>query len=184
MCLKRIFKNEEPDPVPTVPPPPVEPTPTLPTYKRWSVAGHYLIKKLEKMGMKTFPSAKQINNMKLDEKYTYTNLDGWAEVIPHLITKSDLYRKNIFDCEDYAVEAQSICAKNYGLNAVRLCVGTIPSSTDPNKPAGHGFNILFYGDDKGVEGVLLFEPNAGFAWAGNAFEIGENDYQPVAVFIN
>ena len=54
MCLKRIFKKEEPDPIPTVPPPPVEPTPTLPTYKRWSVAGHYLIKKLEKMGMKTF----------------------------------------------------------------------------------------------------------------------------------
>jgi len=150
-----------------------QPVVHTPTFNKWGIQRYALVQKLKELGIGTFPKT---SDFVLDNWYYYTDLEGWAKILPDLVLNSGLYRTNIFDCEDYGLKAQIECADRYGLNAMRLCIGEVPEG-------GHGFNLLFYGGASGIEGALLFEPNGGFEWGGNAFEIGENGYVPKMVFI-
>ena len=105
-----------------------------------------------------------------DNKYFYTDANGWAKVIPHLVLKSDLYKPEKFDCEDYAMKAQVACAELFGLNALRYVYGDSPQGR-------HGYCIFW-------DGVVftLFEPNEGFS-GGSVFPVGENGYIPLKVLL-
>jgi hypothetical protein len=109
-----------------------------------------------------------------DYWYYHTDVEGWAEILPHLVIKSRLYKPDKFDCEDYALKAQTMCTELFGLNTLRYTYGRMPLGA-------HGFNSFWTGDR-----FMLFEPNEGF-WdylSGNlVFEVGENDYIPEAVLI-
>ena len=138
----------------------------LPSYTKYKIARAVLVKQLEGLGIMTFPQG-----ITLDRFYYYTNLEGWGKIFHDLTFNSNLYKKDVFDCEDYALKAQTTCAERYGLNAFRLCIGDIPGGK-------HGFNI-FYSE----AGFMLWEPNSGFSCSGQPFEIGENDYKPEIVLI-
>lgn len=150
-----------------------QPIQHIPSFKRWGVPQGYLVHELHKVSVEPII---ETDDFVLDRLYYYTNMEGWSKVLPDLLLRSGLYRENIFDCEDYALKAQIECALRYGLNAMRLCIGRIPQGM-------HGFDIFPYGNERGIEGFMLFEPNDGFEWAGNAFDIGENGYQPLYVFL-
>lgn len=107
----------------------------------------------------------------LDWQYYHTDLEGWNEVLFNLIFKSNLYKQDKFDCENYALKAMNTCAERYGLNTLAVVIGDIPQGR-------HGFNILYYGD-----GFMLWEPNDGFPFSGSLFEIGDYGYQPELVLI-
>jgi len=100
----------------------------------------------------------------LDSHYYYTDLEGWGKVLWDLVFNSNLYKPDQFDCDNYALKAMSRCAEIYGMNTLAMVIGDIPSGR-------HAFNMLFHGD-----GFMLWEPNAGFPYAGIPFEIGENGY--------
>ena len=100
----------------------------------------------------------------LDSWYYYTDLEGWGKVLWDLAFNSNLYKSDSFDCDNYAFKAMSRCAEIYGLNTLAVVIGDIPQGR-------HAFNMLFHGD-----GFMLWEPNAGFSYAGTPFEIGENGY--------
>ena len=106
----------------------------------------------------------------LDSLYYYTDLDGWAKILPDLCFKSDLYKPDKFDCDNYALKAQTICAERYGLNTLGTVIGSVPRGR-------HAFNMLYFG-----EGFMFFEPNLGFVIDG-AFEIGEHGYIPDSILI-
>jgi hypothetical protein len=144
--------------------------PDLPEYNNWGVQRSYLVNQL------TDIDPINLDGLLIDTWYFYTDLGGWSLILPDLLIESDLYRTNRFDCEDYAMKAAGICAERYGLNSFRLVIGTINGN-------GHGFNIFPYGDETGIQGWLLWEPNDGYEWAGNAFEIGENGYSPRLILI-
>jgi len=144
-----------------------------PSFKRYGVQQSYLAGELKKLSLHCFPVT---DDYVLDAWYYYTNLKGWAKILPDLVSHSNLYKSNVFDCEDYALKAQVECALRYGLNSFRMCIGNMPQGM-------HGFNIFPYGDETGIQGFMLFEPNDGFDWAGNAFKIGDNGYVPMDVFI-
>ena len=142
-----------------------------PKISKWSIQRQWPVEYLKGRGIEVWPE-----KFILDNYYYYTNLEGWGKILYDLVFKSSLYKTDIFDCEDFAMKAQVVCAERYGLNALRFCIGTMPLGT-------HGFNILFHGDEDGIDGVLLWEPNAGFECSGEAFDIGEYEYQPIVVLI-
>lgn len=108
-----------------------------------------------------------------DNWYYYTDREGWAVLVSHLLFKSSLYVPEKFDCEDYALRAMLTCAELFGLNTCRYIYGDSPWGR-------HGYNSLFYGD-----GFLLLEPNAGFQGQLDSpmFEWKENGYIPISAFI-
>lgn len=107
----------------------------------------------------------------LDWYYYYTDFEGWGKVIRDLVFKSNLYKKDKFDCENFALKAMTLCAERYGLNTFGLALGDIPQGS-------HGFNIFWDG-----EKLWLLEPNTSFGWAGEPFQIGEYGYIPDKVLI-
>jgi len=107
----------------------------------------------------------------LDSEYFYTDMDGWLKLLDDLMFKSSLYKKNRFDCENYAIKAMTICAERYGLNTMMLVIGDIPQGR-------HGFNMFLVKSEKPPDELLLWEPNMGFDCSHSAFPIGEFGYKP------
>jgi len=140
----------------------------IPTnYKEYKISGHELAEKYRELGVEMpFPRS--------DYWYYHTDREGWATIVPHLVIKSSLYKPDRFDCEDYALKAQGLCAELFGLNTLRYTYGSMPLGA-------HGFCSFWTGDD-----FLLFEPNDAF-WDhlnGNlVFEWRENGYEPKAVLL-
>lgn len=99
----------------------------------------------------------------LDGIYYFTDAAGWAEILAHLAFKSDLYKLDKFDCEDYALKAMATVHELYGLNAFGFTLGETPGGY-------HGFNFAWDG-----EKFFFFEPNEGFGYGG-AFPLGEHGY--------
>ncbi|GAG88752.1 unnamed protein product, partial [marine sediment metagenome] len=150
------------------------PTTLLPQVPRWGVQRHYFVQRLKELGIGTFP---EDTDFVLDQLLCYTTMEGWGQVLYNLVLDSELYKKDIFDCEDFALKAQGICAERYGLNSFRMCIGDMPQGK-------HGFNIFFERTkDGGIGDVWLFEPNGGFEHSGEAFKVGEYGYQPQVVLI-
>lgn len=127
------------------------------------MSGAELAKKYSGLGIEMpFPRS--------DNWYYYSDVEGWAKILPDLLIKSSLYSEDRYDCEDYAMKAQIVCAERYGLNTLRYTYGRAPQGT-------HGFNSLWTGD-----GFLLFEPNGGFD-VEVVFPFGDNGYIPEKVLI-
>ena len=136
----------------------------LPSFEVYQVTGLLLKAKIEALGL-------EIPLGMLDGQYYYTNLEGWGKVLYNLTFSSSLYKKDKFDCENYALKAMNLCAERYGLNTLALVIGNIPQGS-------HGFNMFYFG-----ERFMLWEPNMGFDWSGEPFELGEYGYQPSQVFV-
>ena len=137
----------------------------IPAFKEFQISGGVLQASLESVGCK-------IPLGMFDSVYYYTDCEGWAKVLSDLAFKSDLYKAEKFDCEDYAMKAFVTVRERYGLNTFGLVIGDMPQGR-------HGFNILYDGGE-----FLLFEPNAGFGYGG-AFPINypEYGYRPDQVVI-
>lgn len=135
----------------------------LPSFKEYKVTLAYLRRKYLELGVEIpFPPS--------DNNYYHTDVDGFLSIASHLLFKSSLYKQDKFDCEDYALKAQTLCAELYGLNALRYTYGTMPLGA-------HGFGSHWCGDN-----FLLLEPNSAFS-KDPVFEIGMNGYQPKAVLL-
>ncbi len=135
----------------------------IPGFTEYKISGHDLASKYTELDIKMrFPRS--------DTWYYHTDEKGWMKVLADLAFKSSLYKKDRFDCEDYALKAQVVCAERYGLNSLRYTYGIMPLGY-------HGFNSCWTGDR-----FLLFEPNEGFS-GSPVFEIGENNYQPLQVLL-
>jgi len=111
----------------------------------------------------------------LDSWYYCSDLEGWGKILYDLAFSSNLYKPNRFDCSNYALKAMNECAERYGINTLAMIVGDIPQGR-------HGFNLFPYWDFGEIK-FMLWEPNEGFSWSGQPFEIGENGYVPDVVLI-
>lgn len=135
----------------------------IPNFKEYYIDANSLRTKIKALGA-TIPFDM------LDSWYYYTDLEGWSKILPDLVFKSSLYRKDRFDCEDYALKTMVTCRERYGLNTMGVVIGNMPQGR-------HGFNMFYFGD-----GFMLFEPNEGYVWSG-AFEIGDYGYSPEEILI-
>lgn len=149
----------------------------IPSFKEYHISGKNLAVKYTALNIEVpFPRS--------DRWYYHSDVEGWAQILPDLLFKSNLYRRDRFDCEDYALKAQTLCAERYGLNTLRYTYGTMPLGA-------HGFCSFWTGDI-----FMLFEPNDsfedergncqdlwGFLDGDIVFGVGDNGYVPGAVLI-
>ena len=129
----------------------------IPGFRELEIDAQPLLVKLQKAGIKVPVGL-------LDNRYYFTDLEGWGKVLSDLTFKSNLYAKEKWDCDNYALKAMTVCAERYGLNTLGMVIGDIPTGR-------HAFNLFYYG-----EGFMLHEPNAGFEYGG-MFGLGENGYR-------
>ncbi len=148
----------------------------IPRFSVYSAYHGDLVNLFTRLGLDTFP---RTDDYILNSWFNYTDIEGLSKILPDLAINSSLYKLNVRDCDWYALKAQVICHERYELTSFRMCVGLVPYQ---EQQVWHGFNIVPYGEGK-LESALLFEPNDGFEWAGNAFPIGKNGYEPKSVFI-
>lgn len=99
----------------------------------------------------------------------YTDEVSWKLIVPHLISPADCYVAEGDDCDDYAKFASGKCSMLFGLNGCLEIWGDMPLGY-------HGFNAVVIAPGK----FKLFEPNAGFEWAGELFDAQEHGYMPEA----
>lgn len=138
----------------------------IPSFKEYEMTLQELVARYLDAGMQIpFPPS--------DGKYYYTDRKGWAALIAHLAIKSDFYKPDRFDCEDYALKAMITCAELFGLNTFRYVYGNTPWGA-------HGFNCAWASD-----GFLVFEPNGGFQGQLDSllFDLGMNNYKPTHVLL-
>jgi len=136
----------------------------LPSYNQYEIGGTELKQKVEALGLR-------IPMGLLDRRYYYTDIEGWSNILFDMVFNSNLYKSERFDCDNYALKAMNVCAERYDLNTLVMIIGDIPQGR-------HAFNMLYNGD-----GFMLWEPNEGFSWSGEPFEIGENGYVPDLVLL-
>jgi len=146
---------------------PVIHTPSFPRYK---ISRAALVDYLRDLEIEPFPKG-----FAFFDWYVYTTLEGWGKVLLDLVFKSDLY-KDTFKCADYALKSQTECARRYGLNSLRLVLDR------RSNLKGHAYCLFPFGDETGLQGVKLFEPNEGYQWSG-ILSIGEFEYTPVKILI-
>jgi len=103
----------------------------------------------------------------LDSVMTITTESELERIAPHLVYPAGWYIEEIWDCEDYAIQAQGDASRKFHVSGIRMGLGWMPLGY-------HGFPITL-----SKEGTTwLFEPNAGFSCAGKWFKIDDNGYSP------
>ena len=96
----------------------------------------------------------------------YTDEATMNRIVPFLTYPADYYIASISkDCDDYALWATADASKIFNLTSVMQAKGMVPGGY-------HAFNMCLVGEGQ----YRLWEPNAGFPWAGSLFKIGENGY--------
>lgn len=107
----------------------------------------------------------------LDAVLSITNKLELDKIAPYLVYPADLYIAEIWDCEDYALQAQCDAGLKFHVSGVRLGLGWMPLGY-------HGFPVTLDKD----RNIWWLEPNAGFEYAGEWKKIGDADYRPDKVF--
>ena len=103
-----------------------------------------------------------------ESRVFYTDENILAKIIPFLTYPADYYVASLkIDCDDYSLWAQADVSKIFNLNSVFQTWGYVPEGY-------HAFSLAKVGDNQ----YRIWEPNAGFAVAGELFEIGTYGYKP------
>ena len=150
----------------------------IPSFKKWGVQRYYVQQAIKELGLEElYPGVHQW--------YWYTNEDGVAVLLPYLILKSSLYKKDRFTCINYAYKVWNECSQRFDLNTWVPIIGRIP-----NVEVRHAWDLILVGNENGLlpDKFLYFEPNDGWEFnieletAYQAFPIGEEGYKGEMVF--
>lgn len=150
----------------------------IPSFKKWGIPRHYVTQAIKELGLgELYPG--------VHSWYWYTDEDGVAVLLPNLILKSSLYKKDKFTCINYAYKVWNECSQRFGLNTWLPVIGRIP-----DVEVRHAWNLIIVGDENGLlhDKFLFFEPNDGWIFnmeletAYQAFPIGEEGYKGELVF--
>lgn len=103
-----------------------------------------------------------------DYKVRFANEETLAKMVPFLTYPADYYIAELeINCDDYARWAAADARRIFRIQGVYEAWGWTPLGY-------HAWSLGIIDFDK----YRLFEPNAGFPFAGELFESGENSYMP------
>ena len=150
---------------------------TIPQFQTWTIPRYYFVKLCRSKGIEP---PELLSSAVLYDKVRYTDLESTdsllQDLLPHL-------PKNSADWTQYCYyQAQSAfvkCVERYRINAMAVVLDLRSELEEPN---AHAYNVIAYGNETGLEGLLLFEPNEGYEWSG-IVPWGEHNYRPELVFI-
>lgn len=102
-----------------------------------------------------------------DYQKRFTSYETLKLMLPHLTYRADYYIANLeINCDDYALWAAADARRLFNIQGVWQCWGDMPQGY-------HAWNIA-----RTEQGYFMFEPNAGFPWAGELYRIGDFGYIP------
>ena len=103
-----------------------------------------------------------------DAAVFYPDEESLLKMLPYLTFPADYYVAQLsIDCDDYSMWAAALARMIFNVNGIYQCWGDMPLGY-------HGFSLGYWPGK-----YRLWEPNAGFAYAGELFESGEYDYLPM-----
>lgn len=110
-----------------------------------------------------------------DTKKYFVDENTLKQMTPYLTYPADDYIYDYYiDCDDYAQWATADARRIFRVNGIFECWGNL-KLYDNSPPGAHAFCLAI----TSYATVKLFEPNAGFPWAGELFNIGEHGYTPL-----
>ena len=148
--------------------PPVTDTPVLPVpeSETITITREAFVAKMREYGIEPVSMATPLDSIvRLASK---TELD---RIAPELVYPADWYAETLWDCEDYALQAQCDAGRKFEIT-VRLGLGNMDLGY-------HGFALTL---DRDLN-LRILEPNGGFPYAGQWFRKGIYNYLPDKVFI-
>jgi len=116
-----------------------------------------------------------------DRKYKYTTLDCWKKIIEIDWADERLYKKEVFDCDNFAFLFASRVTEWFDLNGAGISLGTL---RDPKTDTFLGWHawVIFIADDKGEKKLINLETQTD-KWVeikkGRPIVIGNWKYKPV-----
>ena len=134
-------------------------------YPIYEIAVNILVNELAELGLEEMVKPQ----FRPDAIIRYTDRESWAKMVPFLTFSAEYYVKYGCDCDDYRKRASAEAAFRFQLNGCLEVRGGTPLGL-------HGWNIVYTGGAT----FAMFEPNAGFWYAGELFDAGDYDYQPEA----
>ena len=151
------------------------PVVTIPQFPTWIIDRYYFVQECKKQELEP---ASLLPNSVLYGKVRYTDLEHTdlliQDLMPHL-------PRNQIDWSQYcwwqAVTSFSRCVERYKINAMAV---VLDLRSELNN--AHAYNVIGYGNETGLQGLLLFEPNEGYEWSG-IVPWGEHNYKPEIVLI-
>ena len=117
----------------------------------------------------------------LDSTLTLAGKVELDRIASYLVYPAEYYVAEIFDCEDYAIQAQCDAGHKFHVSGIRLGLGYMPLGY-------HGFALTL---DKDELRPYWLDNNAGFPWAGKWYTVdaiiedeiyGKVSYLPRKVF--
>ena len=103
-----------------------------------------------------------------DARVFYTDEASMVKMLPYLTFAADYYVAQLdIDCDDYSMWVAALARMIFKVNGIYQCWGKTPLGF-------HAFS-LFYLPGR----YKIWEPNAGYAYAGELFSAGENGYVPM-----
>jgi len=107
----------------------------------------------------------------LDTHLAITSKAELDRIAPELVYSAEFFVDQIWDCENYGLQAQSDAARSFHVSGITLGLGNMPLGY-------HGFALTM---DKEFN-IWWLENNAGFEYAGVWHKIGVEGYYPDKVF--
>ncbi len=107
----------------------------------------------------------------LDSSVRLASKKELDRIAPELVYPADWYITDLWDCEDYGLQAQLDAGRKFEIT-IRLGLGQMELGY-------HGFAITL---DRDLN-LWILEPNAGFPYAGRWFKPSEHSFQPDKVLI-
>ena len=102
-----------------------------------------------------------------DTRVFYTDEVSLVKMVPYLTFAADYYVAGLdIDCDDYSMWAAALARLIFKVNGIYQCWGDMPLGY-------HAFELAYQPNS-----YKLWEPNAGFVYAGDLFLPGENGYIP------
>jgi len=109
----------------------------------------------------------------LDSWVSLASMAELERLAPDICYPADWYVTSIFDCENYAAQAENDAARFFHVSGICRVLGDMPLGY-------HGFVATL---DKDNLELWILEPNAGFDYSGGWCRPGEIDYKPKKIYI-
>lgn len=112
-----------------------------------------------------------------DGKFRYTDLETWKKIIDTDWANWMIYRKEFYDCDNFAMSFKARMAEVWGINGVAIALGWVYDAKSGEEVGYHAFNVIIV-QEEGNPVLYIYEPqNDGLAkWKGETV-IGKWKYK-------
>ncbi len=94
----------------------------------------------------------------LDSRYKVLTLDEWKQIIQSdTLNISKKWKKDVFDCDNFALVFSAHCAEFYEVNTAGIAVGKVKDANTDEYIGRHAYNVLAVREGNEVV-MYVYEP--------------------------